>query len=256
MSNLKENDNERIAETEKPWQVLAEENYPYAVAYAKHIRRKFGNQNLDYEDIVQYAAEGLVIAAKKYDPKRYETKFTTYAYFWMQDAVYRGILREFGINSIHKNLWLELSQYRALKKQGADIHRIMKELKIERDTVMVLESLASPTLSLDADEDTNDDEYIPLYDRIADPSASATEQIEKSVDNEQLFNALYRVLDQLPEKKRKIVSAYFGLSGEPKSLRDLVDAEITTPAGIRSTLSTALKEIRHALAKEGIKGIE
>ena len=257
MTDLKENDNERFEETEKAWQELAEENYPFAVAYAKSIRRKFGNQNLEFEDIVQYAAEGLVIAAKKYDPKRYGAKFTSYAYFWMRDAVYRGILREFGDNGISDELWLRLSRYRALKEQGADINTMMKELKIERNTVMLLESLSSPALSLDEEEDTGDDEEgIPLYDRIADPSADVAKTIEKSVDDEQRNNALYRVLDQLPEKKQRIVSGYFGLSGDPKSFRDLVNEELTTPAGVKSALSTALKEIRLALAKEGIKGIE
>ena len=257
MIDLKENAHELLEETEKIRQKLVEENYPFAAAYAKHIRRKYGNLNLDYEDILQYAAEGLVVAAKKYDSKRYGAKFTSYAYFWMRDAVYRGILREYGNNGICAELWFGLSRYRALKEQGADMKTIMETMKIQRSTVMVLESLASPAISLDAIEDYNDDdEGIPLYDRIADPSVSIAEQVEKSVDREQLLNTLYRVLEQLPEKKRKIVADHFGFTGDTKSFRDLVNEEITTPAGVRSTLSTALKEIRYALAKEGIKGID
>lgn len=211
--------------------------------------RAFFNK-LDFEDLEQAGMAGMIKAAKKFDFSK-ETEFSTYAMWWIRQAVLREI-QDYGytiripvhkIEKIQKVYKLntkykeEKNYYKRIEKISAD-----SQLSIEavEDCLRLFNQFIKPR-SLDElageDENTPIGELIPIT---KDPS------VEDIVLRRMLRLQLDQVLKTLSPKEQEIIRLRFGMDGgREHTLEEIGQSFGVTRERIRQIEEKALKKLRH-----------
>jgi RNA polymerase primary sigma factor len=85
-------------------------------AFVKHIAKQFVGRGVDYDDLVSEGNIGLINAARNFQPIRYNTRFSTHAYFNVYQAMRHALN---GVPMVHIPCWI-YRLYRRLAKRGVD----------------------------------------------------------------------------------------------------------------------------------------
>ena len=225
---------------------LVESNLRLVVSVAK----RFQGRGLDFEDLVQEGNTGLITAARKFNYKL-GYKFSTYATWWIQQAVARAIAEK------SRTIRIPVHSFDTMNKMT----RILSQTLVERGTEPTVDEFATklgksseiisciqtvlrePT-SLETP--IGDGENGELRDVISDPESEFMFQMvllrERQMD-------LQNVLQQLTEREQQIINLRFGLSdGEPKTLEYVAEVFRLTRERIRQIQGEALGKLRAAMA--------
>lgn len=216
----------------------------YVAAYQK----KYGNR-LDFEDLEQVGFMGLMRAARKFEPRQ-GYSFTTYAVWWIKQAISREIM-ENGyairlpihmierINSVTRAEWLYIDLHikERVKKISEDLHLSeddVRECLILRDNYLNYASLNTP---IGENEDTELAEFIPEEDVLS---------VEDIVANNELASELSAVISTLTPKEQKVLKLRFGLEdGRARTLDEVGSYFNVTRERIRQIELKALIKLRH-----------
>jgi RNA polymerase primary sigma factor len=203
-------------------QRLIESNLRLVVTIAKPYR----GRGVDLLDLVQEGTVGLVRAVDKYDWRR-ETKFSTYAAWWIRhgivEALWRartirvpGPLAERGarIRGAERDLRARLCREPLVAEISAELGLTKAEVLEARAAYQPLSSLDEPVAS-EADKS--------LADTIADPGAT---DLAESLDDDSLAQALEERLRSLPERGRRVIELRYGLRDGVARTAEAVAAEL------------------------------
>ena len=211
------------------------------------IAKEYTGRGVPLMDLIQEGSIGLLAAAKKFDYTR-ELRFSTYATKWIRQSVGRCLAQHSGVIRVPTHTGEKMRKVLATQNRLAqELERAPTEAEIAESTGLTVEQvrklldLVPETCSLDAP--TGEDGDTSLGGLLRD---STVEAPEKEVVRQELETTMQTLLDQLPERQRKLVSMRFGLEdGRTRTLEEVGKEFNVTRERIRQIEAKALRKLRH-----------
>jgi RNA polymerase primary sigma factor len=217
------------------------------------IGRRYINRGLSLPDLIEEGNLGLLRAVDKFEPER-GTRFSTYATWWIRQAVARALANQARIIRLPVHVEMLLGRY---KREHTRLTQTLgrpptpgelaQTMGASEEQIGELEELRLHPVSLDAPAGTD---TRPLGETIADestdPAAALTRLFHRRAD-------LAAVLDDLAPNERTVLRRRFGLDGdEPETLEAIGKRLDYSRERIRQIEAAGLRKLRALLTARGI----
>ncbi|MFD0507489.1 sigma-70 family RNA polymerase sigma factor [Streptomyces chiangmaiensis] len=214
--------------------------------------RPYLEQGLDYEDLFQVGALGLMRAARKFDPAK-GYKFSTYATWWVRQQITRAIADEGALIRIpvhmHEQMRKVTAAERALAAMGRPASAVDVAVRCDM-TVQRVEEIRRLSRRTDSLDRVIGD-GATLGDFVGEDHALPS--VERSVVNTLLMEDVMAVLDTFSERDARVLVRRLGLDGDEPSTLDELGREFgVTRERIRQVESKALSAFRMRLRMVGV----
>jgi RNA polymerase primary sigma factor len=235
------------SEFEQARQQLCEGNLRLVVSIAKCYR----GRGIPFLDLIQEGNTGLILAAEKFDYRR-GFKFSTYATWWIRQAITRAIADKCRMIRVPANCLLEMRELDMAATKLAQEHGqrpslddVVDQVKLSLHDAHRIGALTQPPRSLDQSPDPSPGHAdLCLSDVLLDPRA---EDLLERVTRQALRAKLAQAMRTLTVRERRVLQLRYGWDdGQSRSLAELVEFFAVSRERIRQIEHGALEKIRNS----------
>ena len=212
-------------------------------------RKSIHVSSLSMFDLIQEGNLGLIAAVDKF---KWDLgyKFSTYATWWIKQAMFKAISEQSHCMKIPVYIQETLSKYKKVKhsleqKYNCSIKPsvVANKMGISEEKINTFLGAYTKALSLEASMDANDDSQMSLSEIIED----VKQNVERTIEYEDLKKDIKIALNTLKDKEKEVITLRFGLkSGSRKTLEEIGNMYGVTKECIRQMEKRAIKKIRQA----------
>ncbi len=219
------------------------------------IARKYTGRGLEFDDLIQEGNNGLIKAVTKFNYRK-GYKFSTYATWWIRQAISRAIADQSRTIRVPVHM-LELSHRvlktskRFIQKHGREptTEELAGKLGVSERKIRTVYQIAQDTISLDKPVGSDDDSF--FGDFIADENAGSP---AGDVGIMFLKTKIEEVLNTLTDKEKEVIEMRFGLiDGVPRTLEEVGNMFDVTRERVRQIEQKAVRKLRHKNRKKKLE---